>query len=46
MGERERALTWLEKDGISKYFLRQWLLVALLKGLELWPSGDGAVWLL
>lgn len=44
-GERARSSLAGERR-ISEYFLLQWLLVALLKGLELWPSMDGALWLL
>lgn len=41
-GERARSSLAGERR-ISEYFLLQWLLVALLKGLELWPSVDGAI---
>lgn len=44
-GERARSSLAGERR-ISEYFLLQWLLVALLKGPELWPSMDGALWLL
>lgn len=43
-GESELQLGRRKTD--LSTFLLQWLLVALPKGLELWPSVDGAVWLL